>query len=109
MRMQVASMQVIMQVASMQVIMQVASMQVIMQVASMQVIMQVYARLSRNDWTDFSINSLHTYIHTHMHVCIRMYVCIQACMYARGRVEWQIQHEAKLSAGFARDPTLSTV
>ena len=37
MRMQVASMQVIMQVASMQVIMQVASMQVIMQVASMQV------------------------------------------------------------------------
>ena len=27
----------------------------------------------------------------------------------RGRVEWQIQHEAKPSAVFARDPTPSTV
>ena len=80
-----------------------------MQVASMQVIMQVYAWLFRNDWTDFSINSLHTYIRTHMHVCIRMYVCIQACMYARGTVEWKIQHEAKPTAGFAGDPTPSTV
>ena len=39
----------------------------------------------------------------------RCELCTENTVAMRGGVEWQIQHEAKPSAVFARDPTPSTV